>query len=471
MRRLTDPAANELLLKALESDDPFIQQAARLGLRKSLGTVELVALAGSRELAPRRRLGLLLILRDSDRPEARALLPKFLADADPSIRFAAIQWVGEHRLEAFRPQLLAALASTAATRELFEATLAALDRLDVRRNNPRDELAGEDYIASLLKNPKTPAPVIRRGLRMLRPNHPALTAVLMRRFLDSPDESVRLEAVRSLSQGPRAGRFDLLARLAGDRIMPEPIRAEAIAGLAADAGRWRGLLLAIATKAAPALKQEAFRSLKGLALGGDEIARLRDASRGDDPSLALIDRLGAGATATTAPTDRKAPGPIDLDPWLARLTGPADESAGERVFFHAKGPGCYRCHQVDGRGGRVGPDLSTLASSTDRRRLVESIVAPSREIAPQFVPWSVAKTDGTVFSGILLEQSSEGALVFGDSQGRRIAVKSDEIAERKPQTTSIMPEELVTAMTIQEFRDLLAFLGRRPLKPDPYRVP
>jgi putative membrane-bound dehydrogenase-like protein len=467
MRRLADPAAKDLLLKALESDDPFIQQAARLGLRKSIGMDELVALASSQDLVPSRRLGLLLILRDADRPEARALLPKFLADADPSIRFAAIQWVGEHRLEAFRPQLLTGLASTATTRELFEGTLAALDRLDVRRDNPRDELTGEDYIVSLLKDPKTPASVIRRGLRMLRPDHPALTASLMRWFLASPDESVRLETVRSLSQSSLTGRFSHLAQLATDATIPEPIRAEAIDGLAEDASRQRDLLLALATSTTPALRKEALRTLRSLALTEREISRLRDASRGDDASLALIDRLGAGP----APIDRKAPAAPDLDAWLARLEGPADASAGERVFFHARGPGCYRCHQVDGRGGRVGPDLSTLASSTDRRRLVESIVAPSREIAPQFVPWSVAKTDGTVFSGILLEQSAEGALVFGDSQGRRVTVKSAEIAERKPQTTSIMPEDLVTTMTIQEFRDLLAFLGRRPLKLDPYRVP
>ncbi|MGP0062608.1 MAG: PVC-type heme-binding CxxCH protein [Isosphaeraceae bacterium] len=467
MRRLADPTAKDLLLKALESDDPFIQQAARLGLKKSLGTDELVALAGSRDLVPSQRLGLLLILRDSDRPEARALLPKFLADADPSIRFAAIQWVGEHRLESFRPQLMAALASTAATRELFEATLAALDRLDVRRDNPRDELAGEDYIVSLLRNPQTPASIVRRGLRMLRPDHPALTAGLLKRFIESPDEPVRLEAVRSLAQSPQAGRFEWLGRLAGEATLAECIRAEAIDGLAEDASRHRERLLAVALNTTPALRQEALRSLRGVALSEPELTRLREASRGDDASLALIDRLGAGPTHT----DHKPPAASDLDAWLTRLEGPADDSAGERVFFHPKGPGCYRCHQVDGRGGRIGPDLSTLATSTDRRRLVESIVAPSREIAPQFVPWSVAKTDGTVFNGILLEQSPEGALVFADSQGRRIAVRSDEIAERKPQTTSIMPEELVTTMTIQEFRDLLAFLGRRPLKVDPYKAP
>ena len=220
----------------------------------------------------------------------------------------------------------------------------------------------------------------------------------------------------------------------------------------------------------PVLRHEALRSLRGVASPSEEVARLRDANRGDDASIALIDWLEHGK-ATSSQPDRKASQDHDIDAWLARLEGPADPAAGERVFFHTKGPGCYRCHPVDGRGGRAGPDLSTLASTTDRRRLVESIVAPSREIAPQFVPWSVARTDGTVFTGILLDQSADGVLDFADSQGRRIAVKSDEIAERKPQTTSIMPDDLVTTMTIQEFRDLLAFLSSRPKAGDPSRVP
>ncbi len=467
MRRLADPSARDLLLKALESDDPFVQQAARRGLRQSLSTAELAAMTGSKDLVPSRRLGILLILREADTPEARALLPTFLADADPWIHFAAIQWIGEHRLESYRADLLAGLSSTATTRELFEATLAALDQLDGPRKDPRNELAGEDYIVSLLNNPRTPLSVVRRGLRMLRPDHPALSLDRLNRFLDSADEPVRIEAVRSLSASSHAGRFDRLARLAGDEAASAPIRAEAIDGLAEDAGRWRGLLLSIATKAAPSLKQEALRSLKGLTLGGDDIARLREASRGDDTLLGLIDRLGDGPSKT----DGKASAGASLETWLARLEGPVDESAGERIFFHPKGPGCYKCHQVDGRGGRVGPDLSTLASSTDRRRLVESIVAPSREIAPQFVPWNVARMDGTIFSGILLEQSTEGDIVFGDSEGRRITVKSEDIAERKQQTTSIMPEELPNSMTIQEFRDLIAFLSRRPIAPEPKRIP
>jgi len=464
MRRLADPAAKDILLKALESDDPFLQQAARQGLRRSLKTSELVAIAGSNDLPPSRRLGLLLILRDSDRPDARALLPRFLSDRDPSIRFASIQWVGEHRLAEFRPQLVAGLASSAATRNLFEATLAALEQLDDTMRGPREEVAGEDYIAALLKDPQTPAGVLERGLRMLRPDHPALTIDRLRRFLTRPEEAVRIEAVRSLCQGSFPGRFELLAKLADDRSAAAPLRAEAIVGLADDGTRQRPRLLALATDKQPVLRREALRGLRGIALAERERSLLRTASFGDAPALELIDSLGTAGAATASQAGRNGPVNVnvnvDIDAWLARLEGPADPAAGERVFFHSKGPGCFRCHQIEGRGGRAGPDLSTLAVGVDRRRLVESILAPSKEIAPQFVTWSVARTDGTIFTGILLEQSPDGTLVFAGAEGRLIAIKAGEIAERKPQSASIMPDNVAQSMTIQELRDLLAFLSR-----------
>ena len=466
LRRTVDPSAREVLLKGLDSDDPFMQEAARQGLKRSFSPADLATMAGAADLSPSRRLGLLLILRNQDGPEARALLPRFLADADPSIRFAAIQWVGEHHLESYRPTLLQGLSSPSATREIFQATLAALEIMDRRRRDSRDELAGEDYIAALLKDARTPPTILRRGLRMLRPDHPALTLPLLKRLLASPDEATRIEAVRTLAREHQGDRVATLAGIASDASAPEALRAEAIAGLADDADHQRDRLLAFAADGPAILRREALRSLRGTRLTPDDLARLRRSDRDDPAALELIDRLETGSVAAS-PGGHKEDAPT-VEDWLARLSGPADPSAGERVFFHARGPGCYRCHQVDGRGGQVGPDLTTLASATDRRRLVESIVAPGREIAPQFVSWSVARTDGTLFTGILLEQSPDGSLVFGDSEGRRIIVKPDEIAERKPQKTSIMPDDLPRLMTAQEMRDLIAFLGsRNPSPPKP----
>ncbi len=402
-----------------------------------------------------------MILRDSGRPEASTLLPGFLADPDPLIQFAAIQWVGEHRLEQFRPQLLAGLASSAATRNLFEATLAALERLDGKLRNPLNEMAGEDYIVALLTNSRTSAAVLERGLRMLRPSHPALTLDRLRRFVTGNAEGVAIEAVRTLSQSPSSARFAVLSKLATDRSASLPLRVEAIVGLADDATSQRKTLLTLATSEQAEVRREAIRDLRGIPLTEQEHSALRAASRGDVASLELVDSLVSTGDAGVTTHGPGRPPAGDLDAWLGLLEGPADPSAGERVFFHSKGPGCFRCHQVNGRGGRAGPDLSTLAAGMDRRRLVESILTPSKEIAPQFVAWSVARTDGTVSTGILLEQSPEGSLVFADAQGRLTTVKAGEIAERKPQTTSIMPDNLTQTMTLQDFRDLVAFLWRR----------
>ena len=60
------------------------------------------------------------------------------------------------------------------------------------------------------------------------------------------------------------------------------------------------------------------------------------------------------------------------------------------------------------RPGGAGP--LAAGKGIDRRRLVQSILQPSQEIAPQFVAWSVARTDGTVFTGVLVGESPEGTL-------------------------------------------------------------
>ncbi|MGC8642465.1 MAG: PVC-type heme-binding CxxCH protein [Isosphaeraceae bacterium] len=401
LRRTADPAARGKLLKALESDDPFLQQAARMGLKQSLPFSDIKKLADDPE--PAHRIGALLILRESGKPEVRSLVPRFLDDPDPTIRFAAIQWVGEERLAKHRPRLMRELAAGKTTRQVFEGTLAALEMLDARKRAPSEEVSGEEYIAALLKDSQTSPAVIRRGLRMLRPDHPVLTVSLLQEFLDAPDPAIRLEAIRTLGSGSLPGRFEILSKIANDGHESESLRAWARLGLAE-----------------------------------------RNA--------------GSPATASAAKTDPSRPPVQDLDAWLKKLEGKADAAEGERIFYHPRGPGCYRCHQVDGRGGRAGPDLTRLAKGMDRRRLVQSILQPSLEIAPQFVAWSVARTDGTVFSGVLLGESSEGMLMFADGDGKRIDVKPSEIDERKPQPTSIMPDNVTQTLSPREFRDLLAFL-------------
>ena len=172
--------------------------------------------------------------------------------------------------------MLQGLSSGSATREVFEGTLAALEMLDAKKRSPLEEASGDDYIAALLTDPRTPDAAIRRGLRLLRPDHPVLNFHRLERLLASPDESIRIEAVRTLSAGPLRERFDLLGKIADDPRSPLPLRAWAVVGLADDAAAQRQRLLALARCTQPRLRHEAIRSLRGISLTGPERTSLTD---------------------------------------------------------------------------------------------------------------------------------------------------------------------------------------------------
>ena len=147
--------------------------------------------------------------------------------------------------------------------------------------------------------------------------------------------------------------------------------------------------------------------------------------------------------------------------WRAVLAGNGDARAGERVFFHPRGARCYVCHRVDGRGGAIGPDLSKIGQSLGRDKLIESILNPSKEIAPQFVAWHIATRDGKVRTGVIVEEGPNSTVTVADSQGKLEVIHRTTIEERHALPTSIMPANLHELMTRQEFLDLLAFLGAR----------
>jgi putative heme-binding domain-containing protein len=147
--------------------------------------------------------------------------------------------------------------------------------------------------------------------------------------------------------------------------------------------------------------------------------------------------------------------------WRKALTGRGDPAAGERVFFHARGPRCSSCHRIDGRGGIIGPDLSVIGRSHTRGKLIESILTPSKEIAPAYTNWTITTTDGKVRTGVIVEEGPNSTVTLGEADGRLTVLKRLDIEERRASPTSLMPDNLHQSMTVREFLDLLAFLEER----------
>jgi putative membrane-bound dehydrogenase-like protein len=458
LRKVTDQAYADLLWKAASDSDAFIAEAARVGLARSRIVNPITATRSN----PLERLAALLILRETHNPSGRAALPFFLADADSSVRFAAIQWVGEERLTEFRLGLTHALAAGPATGRLFGGYLAALERLDGVVRTADDEWAGEQYIVRALEDSRTAPEVRRWALRMLRPDHPLLSIERLRQFIASGDPLLQMEAVRTLRDCRQDGRAAVLLQIAGNSQYPVGLRAEAVVGLSGDDPRARSLLVSLAASGDPALRNEALRSLRGCRLDDDARRQLAQIAKTEPQSAELVDRVLEPGAA------RPRPDASDTKAWLTLLLASdgslqGDAAAGERIFFHSKSAGCSNCHQVTGRGARVGPELTATAGTLSQERLIESVVRPGKEIAPQFSSWLIVTTSGKSFVGMLVKEEATGEQTYADQKGDLFRFKPGEIETRTAQATSIMPDGLPQLMTLQEFRDLLAFLQLRQI--------
>ena len=247
------------------------------------------------------RLAAIRLLRLSTDPAAQTPVAQLLADADPTVRFAAVEWVAEARLSGFRDQLSAGLATGATNRALFEAYLAALERLDGVRRAVKDEWSGEQYALSLVENSDTAPAVRARALRVLRSDHPGLTIALLSQLADAADLPTRLEAVRSLRERAEPEARGAIDQLAMNANVPVDLRAEAIVGIAADTPERKNMLVELATGDQPALRREALRSLRGADLDAQERARLAESSPKDPDRELTLRLLGADNTAAPRP--------------------------------------------------------------------------------------------------------------------------------------------------------------------------
>ncbi len=188
----------------------------------------------------------------------------------------------------------------------------------------------------------------------------------------------------------------------------------------------------------------------------DQLSTLQTLSRDDDDQVRREAERGLRPRVVT---DASAPSPAQM---LADTT-PGDVAAGRRVFFRAVGARCSSCHTYDGRGGDVGPELTTIRRRGDRRWLLETILDPNRDVARRFTTTTVLMDDGRAFTGQLMPgPGDDDAEILAQVDGTRVTLPLDEIDARYYHTNSIMPEGLGQVLGRDELRDLIAFLLSSP---------
>jgi putative heme-binding domain-containing protein len=149
----------------------------------------------------------------------------------------------------------------------------------------------------------------------------------------------------------------------------------------------------------------------------------------------------------------------DLASWTKLLADPGDAAAGRRLFFSAVGPQCSVCHRHSGRGGSIGPDLTTIGTATSREKIISSILDPSRDVAPHYETWVLVTDDGKTHVGQRLPKAGDdGQEPYADPSGKRFELPSESIVHREASKTSLMPAGLEKSISIDGLRDLVTFL-------------
>jgi len=128
---------------------------------------------------------------------------EFLRDSDEEVRFLAVKWIADDKLQGCRKDIEKAMTDPKLSVRMYLACATALARLDGQEVS---ETRLADYFAKRLDDDKTPAALRAMLLRQVPATHPKLTVELLAKLLKTDDAALKFEAVRALVDHPNPKR-------------------------------------------------------------------------------------------------------------------------------------------------------------------------------------------------------------------------------------------------------------------------
>lgn len=148
-------------------------------------------------------------------------------------------------------------------------------------------------------------------------------------------------------------------------------------------------------------------------------------------------------------------------------TAAGNAAHGRELYYGSAA--CSTCHIFNGKGGRLGPDLSTVGTGRSPAYLIESVRNPSKRLAQgiseamkefstEYETVNVVTADGTKLQGTLLNEDSF-TIQFLDTREQlhlfdKAALKSLQVSRE-----SLMPAYDEKMLPEKDLQDLLAFLA------------
>ncbi len=139
---------------------------------------------------------------------------------------------------------------------------------------------------------------------------------------------------------------------------------------------------------------------------------------------------------------------------------------GKELFF---GPAaCSTCHMIQGKGGRLGPDLTATGSARSTDYIIESVRNPSRRLAQgiseamkefsqEYETVTVVDSSGQKFQGVVLNEDNF-TLQMMDTGEQLHLFEKDKLKSFEKSRESLMPVYDQKMLPEKALQDILAFL-------------
>jgi cytochrome c oxidase cbb3-type subunit 3 len=129
---------------------------------------------------------------------------------------------------------------------------------------------------------------------------------------------------------------------------------------------------------------------------------------------------------------------------------------------------CSLCHMVEGKGGRLGPELTAVGGSRTRAAIIDSVRNPSRRLAwglteatkefPQeYETISVITADGTQIKGVALNEDNFSIQIMDTSEQIHLLDK-DKLRSFQKSRESMMPTYNPDVLSDKDLGDIVAYL-------------
>ncbi len=211
---------------------------------------------------------------------------------------------------------------------------------------------------------------------------------------------------------------------------------------------------------------------------GPDLTAATKVHRSSDAQLFQIISNGIPGTAMPANgTNGQGVGMTDAEIWeivtylrsieVKAPPKPVGNAAHGKELFYGDA-NCSSCHMVNGKGGRIGPDLSSVGASRRMEALIESVRKPSarlawglteatKEFPQEYETVTIVTSNGQQIKGVTLNEDSFSIQMIDTSEQLHLFEK-DKLRSYQVSRKSLMPAYNADVLNDQDLHDIIAYL-------------